>query len=207
VAEVVEALMQRLLDYEPGPRIRHDAGPGRLAVDFVYDDAQPTAIALEVTSMVNHTLRATLAAVERHNRNEGEAGESRELVVVDEWERVKDLDSAVGVAAVRSGPGPVGGCADRIQSVVESNAGKLHAARPRETHLAIWVEPLECSPDPRLTAAPRSDHADWVWVLFGTGQREPSPAILMDGSVFWPAPRPWAWYARRGEIQWTPIVD
>jgi hypothetical protein len=50
VADRVEQVMpsERI---EPGPRECHDALKGRLRVDFVYSEAQPRSIALEVTGI------------------------------------------------------------------------------------------------------------------------------------------------------------
>ena len=51
VADRVEAVMSDE-GITPGERVCHDAQPGRLRVDFVYPDARPHPLALEVTAIV-----------------------------------------------------------------------------------------------------------------------------------------------------------
>ena len=127
--------------------------------------------------------------------------------MVAEWKRVKNLDPAVGVGAVRSSPRHVGGCGPRLQQAAEANAEKLGKARPRQTHLAIRVGPPECSPDPRLCAVPDVGGIDRFWVLLRNGPRSRTSTVSMDGSVIPSQPRPSAWHAARSDIEWTPIVD
>jgi len=58
LADLFESLVPTELDVELGKRERHDAAPGRLRVDFVYDSATPDAMALEVTSIQWEDMRA-----------------------------------------------------------------------------------------------------------------------------------------------------
>lgn len=64
LADVFESLVPTELDVELGERKRHDAAPGRLRVDFVYDSATPDAIALEVTSIQWEDMRAQRSNLE-----------------------------------------------------------------------------------------------------------------------------------------------
>jgi len=49
----------------PGPRECHDAQPGRLRVDFVYSQAQPKPMAMEVTMLTLGWHRAGVKEADR----------------------------------------------------------------------------------------------------------------------------------------------
>ena len=49
-----------------------------------------------------------------------------------------------------------------------ANVDKLREARPRETHLVVWLDRSGLSPDPARTPAPElPDDIDVLWVLLG----------------------------------------
>ncbi len=55
-----------------------------------------------------------------------------------------------------------------LRHAVEDNTDKLAEARPRETHLAVWVARSGISGDPSLTPPPRLPEAvDVLWVILG----------------------------------------
>lgn len=53
IAEIVEGLLLTEFGVQTGPRERHDASKGRLRVDFVYEEAAPEPMALEVSSLTD----------------------------------------------------------------------------------------------------------------------------------------------------------
>lgn len=84
---------------EPGSRECHDAQKGRLLVDFVYPDARPRPIALEVTSIVDDAFlagaKATDAAIGRLTALAEKEKWGSWLVVVVAIERVKRLEPII----------------------------------------------------------------------------------------------------------------
>ena len=60
------------------------------------------------------------------------------------------------------------GFSTRLRTAMAANADKLREAKPRETHLVVWLNRPDVSPDPAHTPAPRlSDGIDVLWVLLG----------------------------------------
>ncbi len=55
-----------------------------------------------------------------------------------------------------------------LRTAMAANVDKLREARPRETHLAVWLNRSDMSPDPARTPAPKlPDGIDVLWVLLG----------------------------------------
>lgn len=55
-----------------------------------------------------------------------------------------------------------------LRTAMAANVDKLREARPRETHLAVWLNRSDVSPDPARTRAPElPDGIDVLWVLLG----------------------------------------
>jgi hypothetical protein len=53
-----------------------------------------------------------------------------------------------------------------LEMAISENQDKLGEARPRETHLAIWVTRSDVSADPAKTSPPElPDEIDSLWVL------------------------------------------
>lgn len=70
LAELFEDLVYQTLKVVPGPRTRKDATDGSdLRVDFVYEDASPGPLALEVTTIPMGELKAAHAAGDKWSRS------------------------------------------------------------------------------------------------------------------------------------------
>jgi hypothetical protein len=55
-----------------------------------------------------------------------------------------------------------------LRAALAANVDKLREARPRETHLVVWLDRSGLSPDPVRTPAPElPDGIDVLWVLLG----------------------------------------
>ena len=55
-----------------------------------------------------------------------------------------------------------------LRAAMAANVDKLREARPRETHLVVWLDRFGLSPDPVRTPAPElPDGIDVLWVLLG----------------------------------------
>jgi hypothetical protein len=68
IADQVEAVM-KAEGLHPGPRECHDAQPGREQVDFIYPEARPMPIALEVTSIPDDDyLAGVRASIQRQEK-------------------------------------------------------------------------------------------------------------------------------------------
>ena len=84
---------------EPGPRACHDAQKDRLRVDFVYADARPRPIALEVTAIVDDAFlagtKATDAAIGRLTALAEKEKWGAWLVAVVAVERIKELEPII----------------------------------------------------------------------------------------------------------------
>lgn len=239
IADLAERLISTEMGITPGRRERHDAQPDHLRVDFVYPEADPEPIALEVTSIQWEDMRAqdsnlsrlreelTESATSlgagfwrlhtegrRWTRAECEAVKAWVLSVLEAGRATPNVPvelAGIGVlslvpesgtedrVAFFSMTGLVGisGFSTKLLQVAASNASKLKEARPRRTHLVVWVEHLEGSRDSNLTlpppAIPQTDGIDYVWVVFGFMR------TIAD-------PRPRAWWAAPGDSQWHTVA-
>lgn len=80
LADLFETVVQQKLDITPGTRTRKDVTDGTdLRVDFVYDEAQPEPLALEVTSIPLSELLAAHSAGDRWSRSLDETVKAEEL--------------------------------------------------------------------------------------------------------------------------------
>jgi hypothetical protein len=84
---------------DAGRRVCHDAQPGRLDVDFVYPDAKPLPIALEITSLLDAAFLAGGREAFRVQDHLTAVAEREELgswlAMVNTERRMKDLESRI----------------------------------------------------------------------------------------------------------------
>jgi hypothetical protein len=77
-----------------------------------------------------------------------------------------DEESSVSIFPPVSGPSVIGGFGTILRAVIAANIDKLREARPRETHLGVYVS-RPVSADPARTPPPSlPDGIDALWVLF-----------------------------------------
>jgi len=98
VADRVEAVMPAE-GIEPGPRECHDAQPDRLRVDFIYAEARPRSIALEITGIWDGWHLGGVTAADRLTNRLSKLAEREELgawlVAVRTDARLKGLEPEI----------------------------------------------------------------------------------------------------------------
>jgi hypothetical protein len=98
VADRVEAVMPAE-GIQPGPRERHDAAKGMLLVDFLYPQARPQAIALEITGVWDGGHRAGVRTADRITQGLTETAEREHLgswlVTVRTDKTLRDLEPEI----------------------------------------------------------------------------------------------------------------
>lgn len=240
LADLIERLIGAEMAVTPGLRERHDAQSGRLRVDFVYPEANPEPLAVEITSIQWEDMRAqesnlrglreqltesarSLGAGFWRLHTEGRRWTRAECETVKAWV-LSSLEAGhettpnvpvelteIGVLELVPEPGSedrvafssmtglvgIDGFSMKLLQVAASNASKLKEARPRQTHLVVYVEFLEGSRDSDLTlpppAIPATDGIDYIWVVFGSMPTRADP-------------RPWVWWAALGDSQWKTVA-
>jgi hypothetical protein len=79
-----------------------------------------------------------------------------------------DEESELFIFPPISDSADVHGFGTLLRAVMAANVDKLREARPWETHLAVWLNRSDMSPDPAHTPAPKlPDGIDVLWVLLG----------------------------------------
>ena len=109
LANLFEKLVSLKLDVDPGPRTRKDVTDGTdLRVDFVYEEAIPHPLALEVTSIPLGELRAAHRAGDRWSRDLDKAvrseGLGRWVVHFSAHTNIRELSDEI-LEVLRSQPG------------------------------------------------------------------------------------------------------
>jgi hypothetical protein len=149
IAEIVEAILRAEFDIDPGPRARRDAVVGGLRVDFVYEEALPTPMALEVSSLTDSLDAAGTAEAfkmeDRLTRRAMLEGWGTWVVSVSSAARMRDLEPEIE-GLIRTGrpirPGDYNS-ADLLQQP-ESEVRRIVELHRRLERLGLVnLEPLE----------------------------------------------------------------
>ena len=111
LAQLFEDLVHEKLQVVPGPRTRRDATDGSdLRVDFVYEDASPRPLALEVTTIPMVELKAAQVAGDKWSSRLDDLVKSERLgrwnLFLSAHIQVKDHLNEI-VEVIRSTPGDV----------------------------------------------------------------------------------------------------